>query len=216
MASESTSPEDGHGHADGTASPPRPPFAPRGVSAQETGGGTNAGDSTATPLLQEVPQNGATASTIRAIPDDDDPPIPVWQVADHEKESKGPQLHVGPPGPQPFFSHEFDDSLAKGGGDDLEGPQRYDGLPGPPPCFPHEFDDSLAKRGRNAVGATPPFSPALVGEPGGIRAEPQGPRQLGTSRRRLPRESLVPGEPGVGVGKRRDDGRDRVAGTDAA
>ncbi|EJK44679.1 hypothetical protein THAOC_36765 [Thalassiosira oceanica] len=113
MASESTSPEDDHGHADGTASRT---FAPSGVSAQVTGGGTNAGDRTATPLLQEVPRNGATASTIRAIPDDDDPPIPVWQVADHEKEWKGPQLHDGPAGPQPFFSHEFDDSLAKRGG----------------------------------------------------------------------------------------------------
>jgi len=50
-----------------------------------------------------------TASTIRAIIDNG--PIPVRQVADHEKESEGPQLHDGPPGP-PRFPQELDDSLA--------------------------------------------------------------------------------------------------------
>ncbi|EJK77226.1 hypothetical protein THAOC_00955, partial [Thalassiosira oceanica] len=110
MASESTSPDDDRSHVDATVSPPPRP-SPPSVSTQETGGSSDIGDSTATPPVQEVPENGMTASTIRAITDDDRP-IPVWQVADHEKESEGPQLHDGPPGP-PRFPHELDDSLAK-------------------------------------------------------------------------------------------------------
>ncbi|EJK55582.1 hypothetical protein THAOC_24676, partial [Thalassiosira oceanica] len=86
MPSESTSPDDRSSHVDAT--PPRP-SPPSDVSTQETRDSTNASDSTATPpVLQEVPRNGMTASTIRAITDDDRP-IPVWQVADHEKESEG-------------------------------------------------------------------------------------------------------------------------------
>jgi len=61
--------------------------------------------------VQEVPENGMTASTIRAI-NDDDPPIPVWQVNDYEKDTKGPQLQEGP-------------------WDDLHGP----------PSFPRELHD---------------------------------------------------------------------------
>ncbi|EJK59793.1 hypothetical protein THAOC_19945 [Thalassiosira oceanica] len=114
MSSESTSPDD-HDHVDVTVSPPQP-SPPGDVSSQEIGGSTNASGSTTTattpsPLQQEAPRNGTTASTIRAI-NDDDPPIPVWQVADHEKETNGPQLHDGPPGP-PRFPQELDDSLAK-------------------------------------------------------------------------------------------------------
>ncbi|EJK68227.1 hypothetical protein THAOC_10614, partial [Thalassiosira oceanica] len=113
MPSESTSPDDRSSHVDAT--PPRPSVSPRpsppgDVPSQERGS-TNASDSTTTPQVQEVPRNGTTASTIRAI-NDDDPPIPVWQVADHEKGSEGPQLHDGPTGP-PRFPQEFDDSLAK-------------------------------------------------------------------------------------------------------
>ncbi|EJK55234.1 hypothetical protein THAOC_25051, partial [Thalassiosira oceanica] len=108
MSSESTSPDD-RGPVDATVSPR--PSPPGDVSTQEIVGSTNASDSAASPLVQEVPRNGTTASTIRAI-NDDDPPIPVGQVADHEKETKGPQLHDGPPGP-PRFPQELDDSLAK-------------------------------------------------------------------------------------------------------
>ncbi|EJK53055.1 hypothetical protein THAOC_27576 [Thalassiosira oceanica] len=78
MSSESTSPDD-HDHVDATVSPPRP-SPPGDVSSQEIGGSTNASGSTTTattpsPLQQEAPRNGTTASTIRAI-NDDDPPTP--------------------------------------------------------------------------------------------------------------------------------------------
>ncbi|EJK56451.1 hypothetical protein THAOC_23666 [Thalassiosira oceanica] len=109
MSSESTSPDD-HGKVDATVSPPRP-SPPGDVTTQEIGGSTNASDSAASPLVQEVPRNGMTASTIRAI-NDDDPPIPVWQVNDYEKDTKGPQLQEGP-------------------WDDLHGP----------PSFPRELHD---------------------------------------------------------------------------
>ncbi|EJK55916.1 hypothetical protein THAOC_24292, partial [Thalassiosira oceanica] len=110
MSSESTSTDD-HGNVDATVSPPRP-SPPGDVSSQEIVGSRNASDSTTTPLeQQEAPRNGTTASKIRAI-NNDDPPIPVGQVASHEKETKGPQLHDGPPGP-PRFPQELDDSLAK-------------------------------------------------------------------------------------------------------
>ncbi|EJK47683.1 hypothetical protein THAOC_33579, partial [Thalassiosira oceanica] len=113
MSSESSPDDHGHVAVDATVSPisPTPPSPPSDVATQETGGSTNSTNASATPPVQEVPENGMTASTIRAI-NDDDRPIPVWQVADHEKESEGPQLHDGPPGP-PRFPHELDDSLAK-------------------------------------------------------------------------------------------------------
>ncbi|EJK50379.1 hypothetical protein THAOC_30662 [Thalassiosira oceanica] len=84
-------------------------IGPRERAAQETRGSTNVGDSTAAPMVQEeVTQGGTTASTIRAI-NDDDPPISLLQVADHENETEGPELHDGPPGLQYSLS-EFDDS----------------------------------------------------------------------------------------------------------
>ncbi|EJK60298.1 hypothetical protein THAOC_19371, partial [Thalassiosira oceanica] len=53
---------------------------------QETRGGTNVGDMTAAPIVQEeVIQGSVMVSTIRAM-SDDDPPIPVWQDADYESE----------------------------------------------------------------------------------------------------------------------------------
>ncbi|EJK48422.1 hypothetical protein THAOC_32778, partial [Thalassiosira oceanica] len=91
---------------------------------------------------------GTGASTIRAL-SDDDPPIPVLHVVDHGRETDGPQMHDGPPGP-PLFSNDFDDSLAKRVENDTEKPQLHDGPPGPP-CFPLEFDDSLAKRVENEL-----------------------------------------------------------------
>lgn len=61
------------------------------VSTQEIRGSINASDSTTTtPPVQEVPRNGMMAPIIRAI-NDDDAPVPVWHVADHEKGSEGPQ-----------------------------------------------------------------------------------------------------------------------------
>ena len=133
MASESASPDGYMDMDDDSGLPPRP-SPPNNVSAQDeetggTGGSTNVVDSAdaqetgdiasvgvnstvAAPLVvRPVPQDGMPASTIRAF-EDDDPPIPLWQIADREKESEGPQLHGGPPGP-PCLPSEFDDSLAK-------------------------------------------------------------------------------------------------------
>ncbi|EJK77743.1 hypothetical protein THAOC_00404, partial [Thalassiosira oceanica] len=85
MSSESTSPDD-RGHVDATV-PPRP-SPPGDVTTQEIGDSTNASDSAASPLVQEAPRNGTTASTICAI-NNNDSPIPVGQVAGHEKETNG-------------------------------------------------------------------------------------------------------------------------------
>ncbi|EJK44594.1 hypothetical protein THAOC_36855, partial [Thalassiosira oceanica] len=59
-------------------------------AAHETRGSSNAGDSTAAPMVQrEVIQGGETVSTIHSM-NEDDPPIPVLQVVDQEK-SEGNQ-----------------------------------------------------------------------------------------------------------------------------
>ncbi|EJK55561.1 hypothetical protein THAOC_24698, partial [Thalassiosira oceanica] len=106
MASESASPDDNCMNRDATATPqmPSPPNA-TARTAQETRGGTNAAP-------QDAPRDGMTASTILAL-NDGSPPIPVRQAVDHGRETDGPRLHDGLPGP-PCFPHEFDDSLAKG------------------------------------------------------------------------------------------------------
>ena len=112
MASESASPDD-YMDMNATGLPPRP-WADVSAQDEGTGGSTNVVDSTVAPLLlvQSAPQHGGMqTSSIRAL-NDDDPPIPVLQIVDHEKETEGPQLHDGPPGPSCFPS-EFDDSLAK-------------------------------------------------------------------------------------------------------
>ncbi|EJK47196.1 hypothetical protein THAOC_34104, partial [Thalassiosira oceanica] len=146
MASEpAASPDD---NADATASPQRPSppnaTARTAQAAQETGGGTGVGDSTAAP--QYAPRDGMAVPAVSAL-NDGGPPVPVRQAVDHGRESDGPQLHDGPPGP-PSFPLEFDDSLAKGDvvgqEEEADGPQLHHGPPGPP-SFPHEFDDSLAK-----------------------------------------------------------------------
>ncbi|EJK54360.1 hypothetical protein THAOC_26021, partial [Thalassiosira oceanica] len=157
MASESAaSPDD---NADATALPQRPSPL-KNETAQEIGGGTDVGDSTAAP--QDAPRDGMTAPAVSAL-SDDGPSIPVRQAVDHGRESMGPQLHDdgpdGPPGPPPCFPHEFDDSLAKGDvvcqEEEADGPQLHDGLPGPP-SFPHEFDDSLFKGVGNELERRPP------------------------------------------------------------
>ena len=112
MASESASPDD-YMDMNATGLPPRP-WADVSAQDEGTGGSTNVVDSTVAPLLlvQSAPQHGGMqTSSIRAL-NDDDPPIPVLQIVDHEKETEGPQLHDGLPGPSCFPS-EFDDSLAK-------------------------------------------------------------------------------------------------------
>ncbi|EJK75830.1 hypothetical protein THAOC_02436, partial [Thalassiosira oceanica] len=54
-------------------------------ASQETRGSTNVSNSAVATMVQEdVVQGGNTASTICAL-NDDDPPIPVWHVVDHEK-----------------------------------------------------------------------------------------------------------------------------------
>ncbi|EJK58208.1 hypothetical protein THAOC_21687, partial [Thalassiosira oceanica] len=107
------------------------------------------------------------APTIRTL-DDDEPPIPVLQIVDHEKETKGPQLHDGPLGP-PCFLNEFDDSLAKRARaeNDPEGPQLHDGPLGPP-CLSSEYDDSLTKRAENN-----PEEPQLQDGPPGPPLSPR-------------------------------------------
>ena len=151
MASESSA---GSGNdADATGLPPRP-SSPSNVSAgsdKETGEGTGVDRGTAAPPAQDAPRHGMAAATVRALPDDD-PPLPLLHVVDHEKETDGavgPQLHDGPSGP-PSFPSEFDDSLAKQVKNDSEGPQLYDGPPGPP-SFPSQFDDSLSKSVQNEM-----------------------------------------------------------------
>ena len=118
MASESSA---GSGNdADATGLPPRP-SSPSNVSAgsdKETGEGTGVDRGTAAPPAQDAPRHGMAAATVRALPDDD-PPLPLLHVVDHEKESEGPQLHDGPIGP-PSFPSELDDSLAKKLENDLE------------------------------------------------------------------------------------------------
>ena len=106
--------------ADATGLPPRP-SSPSNVSAgsdKETGEGTGVDRGTAAPPAQDAPRHGMAAATVRALPDDD-PPLPLLHVVDHEKESEGPQLHDGPIGP-PSFPSELDDSLAKNEENDLE------------------------------------------------------------------------------------------------
>ncbi|EJK49284.1 hypothetical protein THAOC_31861 [Thalassiosira oceanica] len=84
------------------------PSPPSNVSVQRTGDSTN----DVADGMQEVPQGGMlSAPTIRALTDDN-PPIPVWHVVDHEKETEAPHLHDGPPGP-PSFPRDFDGSFAK-------------------------------------------------------------------------------------------------------
>ncbi|EJK57642.1 hypothetical protein THAOC_22290, partial [Thalassiosira oceanica] len=154
MASESASPDD---NADATALPQRPPSNVSAGSAQETAGGTDGTDVGHSTAVPDGLRDGMTASTVRAS-NDDGLPIPVRQVVDHGRESEGPRLHDGPPGP-PCFPLEFDDSLAKGDAVGQEevagGPQLHDGLPGPP-SFPHEFDDSLAKTVGKGFERMPP------------------------------------------------------------
>jgi len=104
MASESASPND---CLDMDASGLPRPSPPSNVSVQRTGDSTN----DVADGMQEVPQGGMSAPTIRALTDDD-PPIPVWHVVDHEKETEAPHLHDGPPGP-PSFPRDFDGSFAK-------------------------------------------------------------------------------------------------------
>ena len=118
MASECSS-RSGNDAATGQPQRPSPPsnVSPAG-SAQETGSGTGVYRSTAAPLEREAPRHGMAASTVRALTDDD-PPLPLLHVVDHEKETDGPQLHDGPPGP-PSFPSELDDSLAKKLENDLE------------------------------------------------------------------------------------------------
>ncbi|EJK70047.1 hypothetical protein THAOC_08631, partial [Thalassiosira oceanica] len=116
MALESACPDD---YMDmDTTGAPRPP-RPNSVSTQdeETGGTTDVREGTAAPV-QEVPRDGTSASTIRSL-NDDGPPIPLLHVVNPEKETEGPQLHDGPPGP-PCFPSEFDDSLAKTVENELE------------------------------------------------------------------------------------------------
>ncbi|EJK62036.1 hypothetical protein THAOC_17369, partial [Thalassiosira oceanica] len=120
MASESASPDD-YMDMDATDLPPWPSSrsdVPAG-SAQETVGGTDVDHSTAAPLVQDTPQHGLTASTVRAALNDDDPPIPLLYVIDHEKATEGHQLHDGPPDP-PCMSHGFDDSQRKKVDNDAE------------------------------------------------------------------------------------------------
>lgn len=120
------------------------------MSAQETtGGSTNVDDSTA----EEVPQDGM-ATTIPAFEDDDPPPIPLWQVVDHEKETQGPQLHDGPSGP-PCFPPEFDDdSLAKRVENESEG-SLSDDLAHDNASTVHSMEEgSVSSR-----GTAPPTSP---------------------------------------------------------
>ncbi|EJK51738.1 hypothetical protein THAOC_29067, partial [Thalassiosira oceanica] len=101
MASESASPDDCMDmDAAGLGLPPVP-------APQET----DVADGIAASMVQEVPQGGTSAPTIRAL-NGDDPPDPVWQVVDHGRDSGGPQLHDDQLGP-PCFPLEFDDSLAK-------------------------------------------------------------------------------------------------------
>ncbi|EJK69057.1 hypothetical protein THAOC_09724 [Thalassiosira oceanica] len=119
---------------------------------------------TAAPPVQEVPEGGTSAPTIRALTDDE-PPIPVWHVFDDslaksleivdrkkESESGGVQLHDGPTGP-PCFPHEFDDSLEKeraraavsGIPDPAPEAIHDDEAPRHPSAYASEFDDSLEK-----------------------------------------------------------------------
>ncbi|EJK76194.1 hypothetical protein THAOC_02059, partial [Thalassiosira oceanica] len=119
MASESASPDD-YMDMDATDLPPWPSSrsdVPAG-SAKETVGSTDVDHSTAALLVQDTPQHGVTASTVRAL-NDDDPPIPLLHVIDHEKATEGHQLHDGPPGP-PCISHGFDDSRRKNLDNDAE------------------------------------------------------------------------------------------------
>ncbi|EJK48938.1 hypothetical protein THAOC_32225 [Thalassiosira oceanica] len=120
MTSEKASPDD---YVDRDAALPQRPSPPSDVSAgsaQETGGGTDVDHSTAAPLLQNTTQHGVTASTVRVALNDDDTPIPLLYVVDHEKAAEGPQLHDGPPGPPCSISHGFDDSRRKKVDNDAE------------------------------------------------------------------------------------------------
>ncbi|EJK68499.1 hypothetical protein THAOC_10311 [Thalassiosira oceanica] len=121
MASESASPDD-YMDMDATDLPPWP-SSPNDVpagSAQETGGGTDVDHSTAALLVQDTPQHGLTASTVRAL-NDDDPPMPLLHAIGLEKATEEHQLHDGPPGP-PCISHAFDDSQRKKVDNDVERP----------------------------------------------------------------------------------------------
>ena len=114
---DSPSPDDGVAAMD---VPPRPspPINVSAGSAQETGSGTDVDRGSAAPPVQDTPRHGTAAATVRALYDDD-PPLPLLHVVDPDKETEGPQLHDGPPGP-PSFPSEFDDSLAKQVENDLE------------------------------------------------------------------------------------------------
>ncbi|EJK49938.1 hypothetical protein THAOC_31142, partial [Thalassiosira oceanica] len=94
--------------------PPRPSSPNNDVSAQRSGDSTNDAADVATQTVQEVPQGGMSAPTIRGSTDDDHP-IPVRHVVDHEEEIEGPQLHDGPPGPPCSPRGIDDDTLTQRG-----------------------------------------------------------------------------------------------------
>ena len=146
MASESSARSGDDADATGLPPRPSPPINVSAGSARETGGRADVDRSTAAPPVQEAPRHGMVAATVRVL-DDDDPPLPLLHVVDHEKQTdgaEGPQLHDGPPGPS-LFPSEFDDSLSKRVENEVKGPQLHDGPPGPS-SFPSEFDDSLARK----------------------------------------------------------------------
>ncbi|EJK58961.1 hypothetical protein THAOC_20872 [Thalassiosira oceanica] len=110
MASESAraSPND-YMDTDAAGLPPRPSPPNNMPAPQET---DVADGIVATPMVQEVPPGDMSAPTIRALTDDE-PPIPVWHVVDHEKVTEAPHQHDGPPG-LPCFPRDSDgDSFAR-------------------------------------------------------------------------------------------------------
>ena len=115
MASESSARS---GNDAATSQPQRPSPPNNNVGTQDAGDHTNVNDFAAAPLVPGVHRDGMVASSVRAL-DDDDPPLPLLHVVDHEKETEGPQLHDGPLGP-PSFPSELDDSLAKNVENDIE------------------------------------------------------------------------------------------------
>ena len=146
MATETASPDD-YMDIDATDLPTWS-SPPSNVSAQETGGGTDVIHSTASP--QDTPQHSTTASTVRAL-NDDDPPFPLMHVVDHENETEGPQLHDGPSGP-PSFPSELDDSRTKKVENDFERQ------------LPQDNEDA-APTVRSTVEASATNAAAAVGNP---------------------------------------------------